>query len=494
VRTVIFLLSFASAMFMASLVAPILLGLAFGETEEAIRLTVVASVGVFVAGICTAATLGYAHALTHNRLILTMVLIWLVCAVMGALPLAVAGGLTAEQALFESVSGLTTTGASVLFGREELPRTIVFWRMQLEWIGGFLTLASLFLVLSPLAIGGVPKRAIAADWQMSLPDGRDAGTEHLKRYFPLLGYYCGASALAYLVFVASGAESLDAAYLTMTGISTGGFNPYDVELELRHGMLTRVMFAAVLAISATSLFWQRYELSDPLRRIFRNKEAFWVLAMVAALTAAYVAAFGVVSGAPRDWLSASVLADSFFAAASVISTSGHEPRPGVIALLPEILVFSLAFIGAAVFSTASGLKVHRLGAMLVQSFRELSLLIYPSSITPTRIASAHYDERALVETWPVLVLLLAMMAISLFALAGGGGTFEASMVSAMALLLNAGPLYEAYAPIAASAESWPEYRDFTAFERIFSCVIMLIGRLEFIAVFAILNVKYWLSR
>jgi trk system potassium uptake protein TrkH len=108
--------------------------------------------------------------------------------------------------------------------------------------------------------------------------------------------------------------------------------------------------------------------------------------------------------------------------------------------------------------------------------------------------NADYDERIIVETWPVLVLLLAVMAIAVFALADGQGTFEASMLSAMALLLNAGPLYEAYVPVAATPDIWPEYRDFTVFERYFSCLIMLLGRLEFVAVFAILNLKFWLSR
>ena len=481
-------------LFLASLAGPILVGIAHGETEQVIRLTIICTVGVFVTGICTAATLGFSHALTHTRLILTMVLVWLTMAAIGAVPLHVAGNLPVGAAIFESISGLTTSGASVLVAREELPRSILFWRIQLEWAGGFLTLASLFLVLSPLALGGVPKRAIAADWQMMMEDGRDAGFEHLKRYFPLLIYYCGASLVVYFAFVASGAGSLDAAYLTMTGISTGGFSPYDVELELRHGMPTIAVMAAVLAISATSIFWQRYEISNPLMRLMRNREALWVFAVIALLMLCYVVAFGAVGGWQPNWLNLSVVVESAFAAASVTSTSGLEARPGVIALLPETLVFTVAFFGAAVFSTASGLKIHRLGAMLVQSLRELSLLIYPSSLTPTRIAGARYEEEVLVETWPVLVLLMAVMAIGVFALAGGPGSFEASMIASMALLLNAAPLYDAFAPLGASSEIWPQFRDFTAFERAAACAIMLLGRLEFIAVFAIFNLKYWMSR
>ncbi|TCD13148.1 potassium transporter TrkG [Oricola cellulosilytica] len=492
-RTVILLLAFASAMFLASLVAPILIGLAYGETEQVVRLTVIGSVGVFIAGVCIAATMGYRHGLTHTRLILTMVLVWLGMTILGAIPLSVAGEMPFGAAYFESVSGLTTTGASVLSGRESLPRAILFWRLQLEWIGGFLTLATLFLVLSPMAIGGVPRRTSAAEWQMELTGDRDAGMEHLKRYFPLLTYYCAASVLVYFAFVASGADSLDSAYLTMTGISTGGFNPYETEFEARYGRATLVVMACVLAVSATSLLWQRYELSNPFRRVMQNREAWWVFLFIAILTGCYIVAFGSVSGA-RSWLTTTSITDSFLAAASVISTSGHEPRPGVIELLPEVFVFSLAFVGAGVFSTASGLKVHRLGAMLVQCYRELSLLIYPSSVIPTRIAKARYDERIIIESWPVLVLLLAVMAVALFALSGGAGGFEASMLSAMALLLNAGPLYEAYAPVAATGETWPSFREFTAFEQGVSCVIMILGRLEFVAVFAILNLKYWVSR
>ncbi|WP_421850244.1 potassium transporter TrkG [Oricola sp.] len=481
-------------MFLASLAGPILVGIAHGESEQAIRLTIVCAVGVFISGICTAATLGYRHALTHTRLILTMVLVWLTMSAIGALPLYVAGNMPFGKALFESVSGLTTSGATLLTAREELPRSIIFWRVQLEWAGGFLTLASLFLVLSPLAIGGVPKRAIAADWQMVMDDGRDAGLEHLKRYFPLLVFYGAATLIVYFAFVASGAGSLDAAYLTMTGISTGGFSPYDVELELHHGVPTIAVMAIVLAVSATSIFWQRYDVSSLLQRLVNNREALWVFAIVGLMTLSYTVAFGAVSGWAPNWLSPSVIVDSAFAAASIVSTSGLESRPGVIALLPETLVFSVAFFGAAVFSTSSGLKVHRLGAMLVQSVRELSLLIYPSSITPTRIAGARYSENMLVEIWPVLVLLLAVMAIGVFALAGGTGSIESAIVAAMALVLNAAPLYDAFAPLGAAPDVWPQFRDFSAFEQLVAGVIMLLGRLEFIAVFAILNVKFWISR
>ncbi|QKV18170.1 TrkH family potassium uptake protein [Oricola thermophila] len=493
-RTVIFLIGFAAALFFGSLVAPILIGLAFGEKVAVIRLSVLASTGAFVSIVTTAATLGYRHVLTPNRLILSMVVVWAIVSLIGATPFVLVLDMEFGRALFESVSGLTTTGASTLVAREAMPQSMLFWRLQLEWIGGFMTLASLFLVLSPLAVGGLPRRAMASEWRADLSDDRDGGVEHLKRYTPLLAAYVGVSVAVFLAYIASGADTLGAAHLTMTSVSTGGFNPNETELESHYGPATLVVMAFVMALAATSVFWQRYDLSNPLRVIWRNREAWWVGGFIAALTLLYVLAFRSVGGLRNVQDFGGVLAESFFAAASVVATSGHEMRPGVIALLPEILVFSVAFLGAAVFSTASGLKIHRLGAMLVQSRRELNLLIYPSSITPTRIARADYDERSIVETWPVLILTLVVLAVGIFLLAGGSGTFESAMLSAMALLVNAGPLYEAYIPAAALPELWPGYRDFTAFERYAGCAIMLLGRLEFIAVFAILNLKYWLSR
>lgn len=489
-RTVIFLLAFATAAFLASLAAPILVGLAFGEFQRVSLLAVMAATGTFICVLTMAASFGYKHVLTPNRLILTMVFVWLVLSFVGAVPFMLVASLTFEEALFESVSGLTTTGASMLSGREALPQSILFWRLQLEWIGGFLTLASLFLVLSPLAIGGLPRRAMAPEFRHDSTGERDAGAEHLWRYLPLLAYYIGASVFVFFLFVASGVGSLESAHLAMTSISTGGFSPYDADLEARHGIPTLIVMGAVLMLSATSLFWQRYDLFNPLRVIWENREARWVVFLVAVMMALYVIAFRNV-GAGTD---GGVLAESFFAAASVVATSGHETRPGVIALLPEVFVFAVAMVGAAVFSTASGLKVHRLGAMLVQSFRELSLLIYPSSVIPMRIAKADYDERSIVESWPVLLLLLAVASLGVFALSSGEGAFEAALLAGAALLINAGPLYEAYVPVTAAPEQWPGFRDFSSFEQIVACVMMLLGRLEFVAVFAILNLKYWLNR
>jgi trk system potassium uptake protein TrkH len=493
-RTVIFLLGFACTLFFASLAVPILVGFAHGEDGPALQLAVMASTGAFIAILSMAASLGYRHVVTPTRLILSMVFVWLALSIIGTFPFLLVSGLSFERALFESVSGLTTTGATTLSTRELLPQSILFWRLQLEWIGGFLTLASLFLVLSPLAIGGLPRRATAWEWYMDQKAERDAGFEHLKRYMPLLATYLAASVIVFFLFVASGTDSLGAAHLTMTSVATGGFNPYDGDLGGRFGVSTMAIMAGVLTISATSLFWQRYDLFSPMRVIRENREAWWVMLLVAAITSLYLLAFrnlGAFSGGSDL---AFVLVDSFFSAASVIATSGHEVRPGIIALLPEVLVFSAAFVGAAVFSTASGLKMHRLGAMLIQSFRELNLLIYPSSVIPTRIANVEYNERTIIETWPVMLLLLAVLALAVFGLAGGPGTFEASILSGLALLLNAGPLYEAYIPVAATPDMWPEYRDFNSVERLLACVVMLLGRLEFVAVFAILNLRYWLSR
>ncbi|MAZ15339.1 MAG: hypothetical protein CL535_03270 [Ahrensia sp.] len=493
-RTVIFLLGFACALFFFSLAAPILVGFAHGEDQHALRLAVMASTGAFIAVLAMTASFGYRHVVTPTRLIVSMVFVWLGLGLIGTLPFLLVLDLSFEKALFESISGLTTTGATTFATRETLPQSILFWRLQLEWIGGFLTLASLFLVLSPLAIGGLPRRAMASEWSMDRNAARDAGFQHLKRYVPMLGYYLAASVIVFFLFVASGADSLGAAHLTMTSIATGGFNPYDDDLASRFGISSMAIMAAVLMISATSLFWQRYDLFSPFRVIRQNSEAWWVVMTVTALTGLYLLAFRGLNAFSGEGNVAIVLVESFFAAASVVATSGHEPRPGIIALVPEILIFPVAFVGAAVFSTASGLKMHRLGAMLVQSFRELNLLIYPSSVIPTRIANVEYSERTIVESWPVVLLTLAMLALSVFALAGGPGNFEAALLAGMALLLNAGPLYEAYIPVAASADLWPEFRDFNSVERLIACIVMLLGRLEFVAVFAILNLRYWLSR
>ena len=119
-RTVIFLLAFASALFFGSLAAPILVGFAFGEADQVVRLSILASSGAFVSTVVMTASLGYRHALTPNRLILAMVLVWLLLALIGTTPFVLVMGLPFEQALFESVSGLTTTGASTFAARETI--------------------------------------------------------------------------------------------------------------------------------------------------------------------------------------------------------------------------------------------------------------------------------------------------------------------------------------------------------------------------------------
>jgi trk system potassium uptake protein TrkH len=488
---IIFLVCVALLALFISLLLPVVLA---GSLEvpdfHTSSMAIYAALGIFLAILVLAAIYGRHRGLTRVESLVALVIVWIAVPVAGALPFVVTGEMPLRVAMFEGFSGVTTTGATTFQDPNLLPLPLRFWRSQLEWFGGFLTLVSVMHVLAPAGVGGLPRaggRHVRGEREL---------TAHLDfmRLRVLLFQYLVVTIAIALCFMLSGIQPVNALMLAMTAISTGGFVPIHGSLDLVLGPGGMLVMSVALSLGATSLFWQTFSLSDLRQSLSQNRESVWILRIIGALAVGYALLLYRGAGSTSITGLLSALNEGLFTAASVVSTAGIETRPGVIALMPSLLVVFVILCGASIFSTAGGIKFYRLAGMLAHSWRELELLIFPSAVRSVHFFGERDSENAGRSVWAVFVLGTITICIACVLITVSGPGFEAGFVAVLALFSNAGHVYTALIPLGADPAIWPKFSDFGLLGMAVSIVVMVLGRLEVVVVFAALNLAYWTNR
>jgi trk system potassium uptake protein TrkH len=228
-----------------------------------------------------------------------------------------------------------------------------------------------------------------------------------------------------------------------------------------------------------------------------NDEVKIVAAVIAVLALVYTARIAEAAGTLWHDLGP-VLLEGFFTAVSLVATSGIETRPGVIALLPAVLVMIIVMIGASVYSTTGGIKYYRLATMTIFARAELNRLIYPRSITPSRFSGQPIAEESIRATWAYFVLVILSVAAGTVLITISAANFEGGLALAVSFFSSAGPVYDALRPVTegvpGAASGWPSFAELPATAVIPAVLLMTIGRLEVLIVFAVVNISYWRKR
>lgn len=489
-RGVLTLVFFALALLCAALFATALFGLAIGEIQVGASFMLLAFLGALISG--AAIITGFDGRYTHiNRAesLLALVLIWLLLPIFAAVPFVWAGvSISYFTGLFEAVSGLTTTSATLLLP-ENLPLTLIGWRATLEWLGGFYILVSVLFLMAPTGIGGLPQ---LRGFLFLEQDGQQFA---LRQFMRLFQRYIVTTLVVILLFLFLGAAPYLAVLSAFAGISTGGYMPVEPDLFSVMPKMGQLLLAILLLYSATGLLWQRFEWRKILKRAKKTREPVIMLVIFCILVLLYSHQLSRLTGGGDGESVVLHLLESFFAAASIISTSGIETRFGIIQLLPEILVLVIVLVGGSILSNAGGIKVYRVVAMLMLSGRELSRVLYPSVAVPKKNKDASwYSDVSINTVWTVLISGLIVILIGTICLALTGLSFLAAFSASISYFSNAGPIYTALTPPAGVDNQWLGYRDMTATSHAIGIVLMLLGRLEIIIFLASLNPKYWFEQ
>ncbi len=487
--TVLFYFMCVGLFLTLSLLGPVFVALFAGETEYSIRFGFYLLVGGFLFGSPLLAMAGRVRDISQIGRLSLMFLVWILLPIMATIPLYDVAELSLVDALFETFSGITTTGSTTLNTVEGWPQSILFWRVQLQWIGGFMTLLTIVLIIAPMGIGGLTAR------KSSFTVGADLNTQQSRLMMFVLNLgllYVIATAICFLGLFMTGTRAFYAATMAMTVTSTGGFLPFDESLDQIIGPGGQLIFALFLSVGATSIFWHRMLLQGQVLSLTRHRESYSVLIMIFVLAVIFTGLAVSVTGDGAQ-APASTFIQGLLNAASLVATSGIESQPGYFTLIPLVVVLFVVLLGGSAFSTSGGLKHFRIGAMLVQSRSELDRLVYPNLVKPSHFGSERFDIDVLKAIWSFFVVTVLTIGIGSILIAASGLKFEAALTATIAAFSTAGPVYTS-AWGGASEAAWPAYSAFPDSAKLTLMAIMTAGRLEIIAILGLFSPQYWRSR
>jgi trk system potassium uptake protein TrkH len=420
--------------------------------------------------------------------------------VMLAFPLYEAIGNTDYLSAYaEMVSSFTTTGAS-FFDPARLQPSLHLWRAQVGWMGGFFIWVTAVAIFAAMNLGGFEVGSVVEVGKGALPASQIRGvadmSERLRRFAALLfPIYLGLTLVLWVLLILAGDTPLVAICHAMAILSTSGISPVGGLAGGASGVLGEVIMVFFLVFALSRVTFSKWERPDGIRSVWRDPEIQVGLAIVSAVPALLFLRHWAFASATDTSLGEGLfgLWGGFFTALSFLTTTGFRSAGWDEAQLwsglqtPGVILMGLAVFGGGIATTAGGVKLFRLYALYKHGQRELERLVLPSSVGGSGQKARHIRRQGAYSAWIFFMLFALSIAVSMLALALTGIDFEQALVLTVAGLSTTGPLTEISIanPIDLLLLSPAAKLVFTA--------TMVVGRLETLAIIALLNPTFWRS-
>jgi len=409
-----------------------------------------------------------------------VVMFWTVLSAIGALPFVLSDDphLSVTDAFFESVSGLTTTGATVITHLDDLPISILYYRQQLQWLGGMGIIVLAVAVLPMLGIGGMQLYRAETPGPMKDSKLTPRITETAKALWYIYLSLTIACGVAYWL---AGMSVFDAISHAFSTVAIGGFSTHDASMGYFNSALIDIIAVVFMFLAAVnfSLHFIAFRHRSVTGYWHDSEFRFYVLLLSIVIL---ITVLGLIFTETYDhWQDA--LVNGLFQAVSIGTTAGFTTAefynwPGFIAML---LLFS-SFVGGCAGSTGGGIKVIRVLLLVKQGLREITRLVHPNAHIPVRIGSKTVDSRVVEAVWGFFALYVASFTVMYLALASTGLDLMTAFSAVAASINNLGPGLEGVGA---------HYADMHDPGKWILCFAMLLGRLEIFTLLVLLSPAFW---
>ncbi len=415
---------------------------------------------------------------TRDGFLIT-VLFWVVLGMFGAVPLILSSSphLTVVDAVFESLSGLTTTGATVITGIDTLPKSILYYRQQLQWLGGMGIIVLAVAILPMLGIGGM--QLYRAETPGPVKDSKL--TPRITETAKALWYiYLSLTITCALGYWLAGMTPFDAIGHSFSTVAIGGFSTHDASMgyfdsSTIEAICTFFMIISAINFSLHFFAWRQ----KTLLHYFQDPEFKFYIGILAVVTLITMfALIGTETYAPVESMRKSI-----FMVVSIATTTGFATAD--FAHWPVMLPFMLfvaAFAGGCAGSTGGGMKVIRVLLILKQGYREIMRLVHPNAVIPVKLGNKPISDRVLEAVWGFFSVYLIVFIIMLIALLGTGLDQVTAWSAVGASLNNLGP---GLGDVAA------HYGNLNDTAKWILCFAMLLGRLEVFTLLVLFTPAFW---
>lgn len=409
-----------------------------------------------------------------------VVMFWTVLGVFGAMPLYIEPSvkLSLTDAVFESVSGLTTTGATVMTGLDDLPKAILFYRQQLQWMGGMGIIVLAVAILPMLGIGGMQLYRAETPGPMKNNKLTPRINETAKTLWLI---YLGMTVLCATSFYLAGMNVFDSIAHSFSTVAIGGFSTYDASIGHFDNAYIESVCAFFMAVSGINYALHFVALRNAnLKFYFQDEECKTYLKILFAVMLFTVIALAV-SHTATEW--GDILRKGIFHTVSIATTTGFATDAFYLwpAYIPVILLMS-SFIGGSAGSTGGGLKVIRVILLFKQGLRELKRLVHPDAQIVIKVGGTTLSEKVIESVWGFFSAYVAVFIIAMLLLMILGLDQVTSFSAVAATLNNLGP---------GLGEVGAHYGNIPAAAKWILCITMVLGRLEIFTLLVLLTPAFW---
>ncbi len=411
---------------------------------------------------------------------LIVVMFWTVLGLAGALPFYIEQDvpLSLTDSIFESFSGLTTTGATVIIGLDELPHAILWYRQQLQWMGGMGIIVLAVAILPMLGIGGM--QLYRAETPGPIKDSKIA--PRISETAKALWYiYLGLTIVCAFSYWLAGMNWFDAFGHSFSTVAIGGFSTHDASIGYFDNLnieIIAIIFMFLSGVNFALHFTAFRSLSGYAYLYDPEFKAYASLLLVAILISTTYLYFQEVYPTWQEAMRYGIFQTVSLATTTGFANADFSIWPG---FLPIMLIF-MSFIGGSAGSTAGGMKVIRFVLLFKQGMREISGLLHPNAINPLKLQGKSIPEKVMTAVWgffSVYVFTFAFLMLVIMAL----GVDQTTAFSAMAAMMN--NLGPGLGDVAANYQGMSDPVKWVL------TFAMLLGRLEIFTLLVLFTAAFW---
>ncbi len=402
---------------------------------------------------------------------------WILMSLFGALPFWLSKGIpNFVDAFFETVSGFTTTGSTILSNIEALPKSLLFWRSFTHWVGGMGILVFVIAVMPKTENSSmhIMRAEVPGPTVGKLVSKLGASARILY------GIYCGMTAIMVIFLLAGGMPLFDSLVNAFGTAGTGGFGILNNSIEGYNSLYAEMVIAVFMLLFGINFNLYYLLIMRQFKQALRSEELRTYLGLVAG--SVLIIALSLITSNHTAGYS---FRYAFFQVASIITTTGFSSTDfGTWPIIAQLTLLLLMFIGACAGSTGGGIKVSRLVILVKSGMRDIKKAINPRSIESVKVDRQAVEEPVVKSVSVFFAMYIIVLAISSMFVALDGRDITTTLTSVVACLGNIGPGLSAVGPSG-------NFSGFSVLSKIVLSFDMLAGRLELIPMLMIFSPYAW---
>ncbi len=402
---------------------------------------------------------------------------WILMSLFGALPFTLSGHIPSfVDAFFETVSGFTTTGSTILSNIEALPKSLLFWRSFTHWIGGMGILVFVIAIMPKTENSSmhVMRAEVPGPTVGKLVSKLGASARILY------GIYCAMSAIMTVMLIAGGMPVFDSIVNTFATAGTGGFGILNNSIEGYQSLYAEMVISVFMLLFGINFNLYYLFLIRRFKQALKSEELRWYFGIIAG--SVLIIAVSLITSKHTAGES---FRHAFFQVSSIITTTGFSSTDfGTWPIIAQVVLVFLMFVGACAGSTGGGIKVSRLVILVKSGMRDIKKAINPRSIETVKVDRQTVEEPVVKSVSVFFATYIIVIAISSLIVSLDGRDLTTTFTAIIACIGNIGPGLGAVGPAG-------NFAHFSVLSKIVLSFDMLAGRLELIPMLMIFTPYAW---